>query len=526
MARTANVRRRRPIPPTALTRRYMRRPMNGSMSPPYAAFHHVSADGTRSIWMASNGLLFCSVDDGATWRNPKNTGAANETSFGGKLAGEGLFVSSSDMLYRSTGDGQQIIYKQLTSSGTIAADDASLTAAIVCEGTATAFTFPAKNGTTTGGYCQHWGMWEIEYPWEAVGGLEIGDIILGMYHRSNDTVAAVAVTAGGTGYATGDGIADLIFTGGGGTGASGAAVIAGGVVTSSYLLVRGSGYTSNPTVTVNDTFTTQATLSPYLARKAAYIYVIRNGAINADAATMLPNPSVAGGLMGDPFVDWNQVGFHGMADIARHIHSICMGLDGYLYFTTGDQATLVNWATGDTGDHYRHCRIHPGGVWEQLAGAGNGFTAIALRDNGVRVMGNDADTYGSGQTQYIERWNGATKIDRTYLPAAAYDDWPIWNIVEVGSWGAGTGVLYAAVQRAGGHPNVGRAYAKLLKSVDGGATWKTIAQSGPLATSTGWSDFDFIISDRRRRIPTGAARFMITTQPDGNTDSRYYTVEL
>lgn len=58
-------------------------------------------------------------------------------------------------------------------------------------------------------------------------------------------VQELALTAGGTGYTSGD----LIFTGGGGTGAAGTFIAAAGVITSVTLTNPGRGYTSAPSVT-------------------------------------------------------------------------------------------------------------------------------------------------------------------------------------------------------------------------------------------------------------------------------------
>jgi hypothetical protein len=68
-------------------------------------------------------------------------------------------------------------------------------------------------------------------------------------------VAQVILTNGGTGYTA----PSVIFTGGGGSGASATAVIAGGVVTGFTDLIAGSGYTSVPTVIINDPTGTAAT---------------------------------------------------------------------------------------------------------------------------------------------------------------------------------------------------------------------------------------------------------------------------
>lgn len=61
---------------------------------------------------------------------------------------------------------------------------------------------------------------------------------------STKGVSSITLTAGGTGYTTGS----LVFTGGGGSGAAGTFIAAGGIVTSVTLTAYGSGYTSAPVV--------------------------------------------------------------------------------------------------------------------------------------------------------------------------------------------------------------------------------------------------------------------------------------
>lgn len=62
-------------------------------------------------------------------------------------------------------------------------------------------------------------------------------------------VASFSVSTGGSGYDASD-LPDVTVTGGGGTGASGTAVVSGGAVTGITLVNGGSGYTSAPTVEI------------------------------------------------------------------------------------------------------------------------------------------------------------------------------------------------------------------------------------------------------------------------------------
>lgn len=63
---------------------------------------------------------------------------------------------------------------------------------------------------------------------------------------ASGVVSGAVVTNGGTGYTTAPTVA---FTGGGGSGATGTAVVAGGAVTGINITSGGSGYTTPPTIT-------------------------------------------------------------------------------------------------------------------------------------------------------------------------------------------------------------------------------------------------------------------------------------
>jgi hypothetical protein len=106
------------------------------------------------------------------------------------------------------------------------------------------------------------------------------------------TVSAVTVTSGGTGYTSAPTVS---FTGGGGTGATATATIAGGVVTGVNITNIGSGYTSAPTVAFSGGGGTgaaaTATVPSGPAGTVSTIAVTNGGA----GYTNPPNVSVSGG---------------------------------------------------------------------------------------------------------------------------------------------------------------------------------------------------------------------------------------
>jgi hypothetical protein len=73
-------------------------------------------------------------------------------------------------------------------------------------------------------------------------------------------------------------------------------------------------------------------------QRRAFIYVLRANIVNAKddptvaAVAHVPDPAL------DPFPQWNSV----QAYVRRHIHNVVIGLDGYLYFTSGDN--LISYA--------------------------------------------------------------------------------------------------------------------------------------------------------------------------------------
>jgi hypothetical protein len=82
------------------------------------------------------------------------------------------------------------------------------------------------------------------------GGISDADIMAWVANAGIVTysggVSGVTVTSGGTGYTSAPTVA---FSGGGGTGATGTAVVAGGVVTGVTITAPGTGYTSAPAIT-------------------------------------------------------------------------------------------------------------------------------------------------------------------------------------------------------------------------------------------------------------------------------------
>jgi hypothetical protein len=93
-------------------------------------------------------------------------------------------------------------------------------------------------------------------------------------------VGLVVVTAGGSGYTSTPTVA---FTGGGGSGASGIAIVQSGMVTGVYIANRGTGYTSQPAVGFSGGGGTGAAATSYVTGSEP-IWPTRDGAVIQEGA--------------------------------------------------------------------------------------------------------------------------------------------------------------------------------------------------------------------------------------------------
>jgi uncharacterized protein DUF2589 len=106
---------------------------------------------------------------------------------------------------------------------------------------------------------------------------------------ATDQVTAVNVTAGGTGYTTEP---SVVFTGGGGTGATAVSAISAGVVTSVTITNLGSGYTTAPTVSFTGGGGTGATATATRTHTNAVAAQIQEMKLEIPILTMLPIPFI------------------------------------------------------------------------------------------------------------------------------------------------------------------------------------------------------------------------------------------
>lgn len=475
------------------------------------------------IWLLDYNQL-CVSSNGIDFTLVATAGAPDNKGF---YACEALFVSSAGDVYTvhtNTGASQGLLRRYTAAAGSPA------WSTIKCAGTETDWHFPVTGGIDKTAYFEPWSIWEIEDPREAVGGLEIGDIIIGCYHRGDYTTTP-----------------------------------------------------SNP--------------------RTAYLWVVRNGEINADESTYLPTDAATAALTADAVAeDWFTTWNGSKGTIARHIHHVTMGLDGHLYLTCGDFKTLYTgslqsitntesedivlttmrghgmrigdkvtvagcnvsalnaehtvktvvsagdgssngsvtletvgtgasastpgtwtlttpWAAGDSGHFYRMIKLTVGGTAvEEMDGPLAGYTAMFRRDDGKFVVGNDTGTATpDGDDMPIKIFDPVTRtLTTVYTAGTAQLDGAIWDIVGV----HGDQHLLASVQQTGSMGYT--VHGALLESWDGGWTWERIALSGKKPEGIGFRNFDRIFRDRRRRVPAGVDRVPVSVQPAQTTGNKVY----
>jgi len=117
-------------------------------------------------------------------------------------------------------------------------------------------------------------------------------------------IASVTISAGGTGFSTGDAVT---FTGGGGSGGAGTVVQSGGIITSILITNQGSGYTSVPSVAVAGSGTGETLVAVLTVQDTDYEFINTPNAIStgpilavvknelrADAAAVVTYAGISG----------------------------------------------------------------------------------------------------------------------------------------------------------------------------------------------------------------------------------------
>ena len=230
-------------------------------------------------------------------------------------------------------------------------------------------------------------------------------------------VSAVAVTAGGSGYTD----ASVAFTGGGGSGAIATAVFIAGVITEIDIVNPGTGYTSAPTVTITSTSGTGATATSTVQNN-----IVTGISITAPGTgyTTAPTIAITGGsgtgataqaVLGANSVNGVTVvnGGSGFiyAPIINFVGGNGAGATGVVNLT-GTSIATVNMVSG--GQFY----TKPPTVTFVTGGAGTGAAGTAVMANG-QVIAVKLTNAGSGYTNNVEVVFTNATTDKTGSGAGA-----------------------------------------------------------------------------------------------------------
>lgn len=515
MSRTAIVRARPPVWPANLKLRV------SPASPAQSYFYACAIDPLGDTWILDYNQVLKSTDC-LTWT--LKTGATHAAG----TTAEGLFVDKDGYVYISGGTNSKIYRSTAPYGGTFAA--------VKCAGTETDFVLPAAGAATTGAYIEPWGFWQIEDERERTitSHLQVGDIIIGLYHRADHTNTLPNARAG---Y--------LYVLRGAEINAHATSMRPDDTASQSF------GFDYDPFGTWNtEGATPQAQIVRHIHHvtmgldgnlyftcgdtRLGYKGTIKSATNPADAHIVVETAAASGIRTADKvtiIASYGVVNARGEHTVVATPDSTHFEIDvngdggaagGWAY--TNGWTISTPWAAGDTSDFYRFVKIAPYGGWTVLATHDKGYTAMFRKDDGTFLLGNDTGkTTPDGDDMPIDLYDPVSGTFTTVYTAGIADlDGAIWDIVGVG----GDSHLLAVTQRTGSMGyTVG---ACLLESHDGGLTWKRVAISsktpgGHYGRANVWADFDRIARDRKRRIPASTARILITTQPRVCWSRQYLT---
>lgn len=466
------------------------------------------------IWACSFGGLAKSLD-GVTWTNvitsfytpsvPENAGKKLSDY---ALAPEGMFIHSDGSLFLSSpssNDAEQYSRIVWNPAATASANTWKTVKAV--DGT-TPFLWPkAGQVSGKGGHFNQWSIWQIQYAHELdpSGILSLGDVVVGQYHRRDD---ADAIRAG------------FIF-------------VMRKVDTE--WVINADATTMEPTSIdgiMDDPFKTWNDYYARIVKHVHHVLVGADGTYYVSTGDTVPAQTItscAGTVGGEVTVT---AAAHGLpvgcyvlvagVTTMTGINSKEFRIKSVTADTFVLEGSVANAATGtggtvtprifqgDSGKNYRVWAIQPGEncTVRQIRGAGYGYTAMLLDDDGTIIMGNDAEPMALGSMGTIDRYNPVTgEWTNMYTPPYKGMDFPIWDIVKTAK-----GEYLAVVQKPGNTAYAGYSRAALLRCTDG-VTFHPIAVSGFDSTDLNYMDFDRILATRRNRIPGTHLRAVVTQQP-------------
>lgn len=525
---------RRPVKPAGLTKRSFHD--TTAHTPPYAGFIHKDASGVNHVWATGNAILYKATDAaGTTWGGTRlyNFNAWPTAAPFGATGIEGLFITSGGDIFVTAGAGNMLavgVGKGAAAHNAAFAEDAF--SYVLCNDTTTPFKPGATigiSGATTGFAPNQWSFWEIEHPWEAVGGLEIGDVIVGNYHRdTTDVVRAAFIWVMRK--------VDDVW----------------------YINAEPDFMEPADNEIINEPFVNWNTKFARVCKHIHHITMDQQGYLNFStgdyrvtrAITSSAKATDSNLVVVTTTLD-HQLSTGASVTIAGHTagagingvktvtvkNATTFSIDGSTYSQAGADGTFTpNVAATDEGDYYRLWRIKPsttGSNPELLSAASHGYTSMTLLDDGYIVMGNDASTAGqfteAGTGMVIDLWRYGKFIKTLYAAGRQNFDLPIFELVQAG------GKIYAAVQRnlSGSLTAQQRAWSRggiLVADIPRNPEdikFHVLIESGfPPVSGPGWFDADRIFAGRRRAVPGGTTKLVISVQPNNNLTGEIWTLDL
>jgi hypothetical protein len=484
-----------------------------------------AADGSTYFIGTTNGLVYKGVDGANFGTNSPafNNGTESFSAAGAFLGYYGSHVSKDGFIFFSSeSDGKIRVSRTphvATTYDTVKLADGS---------TDFEFTIASSKNVTL----WNWSWEEVEFDWQATGGLELGDIIVKTYHRSADSYRFA-----------------YLF-----------------VMRYDAALAAGSRWLINADGTALNTLPDNATVgvipdpfSWWNSTMATRYRHLHDGRLGTDGyfyfatGDYLMNEAIASSTntngapiviskfqhrlkTGDPVYIYD----HLVNTAANGDWSVDV-VDGNTFRLKNAAGTVLNGngggvggATGyfqvlsDFGNHntlYRFHRIKPGdatgATYEDLTPLGDqGYTCIMRRADGAMICGNDfAETVPTAGRAFIDIWKDGVFIKRAWTAEADYLNWPIFSMAQHENGRD----MWAIVRRAGGAAN-GAAFAQLLHSSDAGDNWKRIILSGGTTLDINYCDLDRFFTGRNYTV--WGTRLVMMNHIDYNLTGMHWTLDI
>lgn len=529
MARAARTAIRTVVPPTLAVNRVPYSSGVGlSGGGLHSAFVAEAANGTPYFIGCSNGVLFRSTN-GVAWG--KTGPAYTDVGYWGKtdqLILNGLYVSKNGWCFvipESTGT------LRVTRTPHDYTENQTLDF-VRTEDNAANFSATFDADHHMGG--RQWTWEEVEFDWQATGGLVVGDIILKFYHTATATFYRRAyiyvLRYDGTQSAGQRWQINSATTGGS---AKPVANIIGDPFS------WWNTYRANRYRHIHDgrlcqdgyfyfatgDFLTTETITSIDNTNGTDVVLTKNGHELIEGT-----PITIAGVTGPTSLNDNWYVKYVNANTFK-LYSIA----GVVKQGTGTAVTAagtfkVTNTPGQTTSQYQFHRIKPGdttgATYETLTNTSNhGYTAIIRRPDGSLLCGTDfGESAATEGLSFIDRWVGNVKT-RVWTAETAAMNWPIFALAQHEDGKR----IWAFLRRPGSTSAVGVARGQILYSADGGVSFKRILLSGYTPRDINWIDVDTPAMGRNGMIYTECTKLMwIPKYEDNDTFQlrQHYTIDI